>query len=57
LPKSNSTWWAAKLAENQGRDRETDAHMLGLGWSVLRVWEHEDVAKAADLIEVQVEGR
>jgi DNA mismatch endonuclease, patch repair protein len=50
-PTSNGAWWAAKLARNIERDHETDAHLRFLGWTVLRVWEHEDITHAATDIE------
>ena len=46
-PANNAAWWTTKLARNVERDRETDAHLLALGWKVLRVWEHEDMQLAA----------
>jgi DNA mismatch endonuclease (patch repair protein) len=42
LPRANGAWWAEKLAANVARDRRTDALLTGLGWRVLRFWEHED---------------
>lgn len=45
-PKSNSAWWAAKLARNILRDRETDEFLEETGWAVVRVWEHDDLAEA-----------
>ena len=53
-PNNNGAWWAAKLARNIERDRETDAHLGSLGWTVLRVWEHEDMTHAATDIEAVV---
>lgn len=53
-PKSNAEWWAAKLARNVQRDRETDAHLADLGWHVVRIWEHEDPEHAADVVEAAV---
>lgn len=50
-PTSNGAWWAAKLARNIERDRETDAHLRSFGWTVLRIWEHEDIEHAATDIE------
>ncbi|ATO65159.1 very short patch repair endonuclease [Mycobacterium avium subsp. hominissuis] len=50
-PTTNGEWWAAKLARNIERDRETDAHLRSFGWTVLRVWEHEDMKHAATDIE------
>lgn len=46
-PKANREWWTAKLEANVARDRDTDARLSGAGWSVIRVWEHEDPAVAA----------
>lgn len=46
-PVNNAAWWAAKLERNVERDRETDAHLHSLGWTVLRVWEHENMLQAA----------
>lgn len=53
-PKSNAEWWRAKIAANIARDRDTDRKLADAGWTVLRVWEHEDVGAAADRIEVVV---
>lgn len=55
-PTSNGEWWAAKLARNVERDRETDAHLRSLGWTVLRIWEHEDIEYVATDIEQVVRG-
>lgn len=41
-PKANGSWWATKLAKNVERDRDTDRHLEGVGWTVLRFWEHEE---------------
>jgi DNA mismatch endonuclease (patch repair protein) len=49
-PRRNSEWWRSKLEANRTRDRETDLHLEGLGWVVIRVWEHEEVAEAATAI-------
>jgi DNA mismatch endonuclease, patch repair protein len=46
-PAHNAAWWTAKLTRNFERDRETDAHLISLGWTVLRVWEHENMTHAA----------
>lgn len=56
-PKANSKWWADKLAKNIERDRETDRLLTESGWLVLRVWEHEDLSKAAIRIQETVEER
>ena len=50
LPNANGGWWAEKLAANTARDRRTDAVLTGLGWRVLRFWEHEDPDDVVDRI-------
>ncbi len=40
-PKSNLDYWFPKLARNKQRDREQEAKLENLGWSVLVVWECE----------------
>lgn len=50
-PKNNSEWWAAKLAGNVARDRDTDARLTAAGWTVVRIWEHEDPLVAADRVQ------
>ncbi|MGH3673817.1 MAG: very short patch repair endonuclease [Pseudonocardiaceae bacterium] len=51
MPKNNGAWWDAKLQANVERDRRQDAALRDAAWTVLRVWEHEDVDVAADNIE------
>lgn len=50
-PKNNAEWWAAKLAANVARDRNTDAALAAAGWTVVRIWEHENPAEAADRVQ------
>jgi DNA mismatch endonuclease (patch repair protein) len=50
-PRSNAAWWSQKLAANTLRDRATDKHLSDLGWTVLRFWEHDPPAIAADVVE------
>lgn len=50
-PKNNAQWWADKLAANVVRDRDTDTRLAAAGWSVVRIWEHEDPAEAADRVQ------
>jgi DNA mismatch endonuclease (patch repair protein) len=52
-PKANAAWWRQKIEENKRRDRDTDARLTAAGWTVIRVWEHEDpVVAAARIAEV-----
>jgi DNA mismatch endonuclease, patch repair protein len=50
-PSTNSEWWRWKLARNQERDAETARLLEEAGWTVLRLWEHEDVGAAAAEVE------
>lgn len=44
---NNSEFWMNKIRRNIERDREVDAELHGLGWSVLRFWS-KDVLKRTD---------
>ena len=46
-PKYNGDWWRNKIEENKNRDRDTDERLKKLGWTVARVWEHEN----SDVVE------
>lgn len=45
-PKVNADWWAQKLAANIRRDRDTDHRLVEVGWTVVRIWEHEETEVA-----------
>jgi DNA mismatch endonuclease, patch repair protein len=49
--KSNRSYWDAKIEENRQRDRDTDRRLREAGWKPLRIWEHQPVLEAADLIQ------
>jgi DNA mismatch endonuclease, patch repair protein len=57
MPKSNAEFWRSKLARNRERDAETDRRLRAQGWEVLRVWEHEDPAEAAERVAALVRSR
>jgi DNA mismatch endonuclease (patch repair protein) len=54
-PKNNAEWWRNKIEANIARDRDTDQKLLEAGWTVIRVWEHESIDKAADRIDAAVQ--
>lgn len=56
-PKTNAEFWETKLKRNVERDRETDRLLGEAGWAVVRVWEHEDLLKAADHVAAVVRSR
>ena len=47
LPTANRAWWEKKLARNVRRDAETNRLLAAQGWTVVRIWEHEDAGSAA----------
>jgi DNA (cytosine-5)-methyltransferase 1 len=48
--KSNTLWWREKIDKNKARDEETTRLLTDAGWSVVRVWEHEDPTAAVERI-------
>jgi DNA mismatch endonuclease, patch repair protein len=52
--KNNAAWWEAKLAGNVQRDRDTDRQLAEAGWTVVRVWEHDDMGSVADRIHALI---
>lgn len=57
IPKSNTAYWIPKLAANAERDRRVDAALVEAGWSVIRIWEHEEVSLGVERVCVALAGR
>lgn len=57
IPTSNRKYWEPKLSRNVERDREIDHALIENGWLPVHVWEHEDVAEAADHVHRVVKER
>ncbi len=53
-PRSNAEWWRAKIEKNRRRDAETARSLAATGWLVIRIWEHDDPAAAAAIVEAAV---
>ena len=53
-PKANASWWREKIEANTERDRRVTERLESAGWTVIRIWEHEDPEAAADRIEKAV---
>ena len=51
MPKTNAEYWSAKIGRNAARDTAVNQTLADEGWTVIRVWEHEDSNAAADRIE------
>lgn len=56
-PSTNPEYWRPKLEGNVARDRKVDALLAAAGWIVIRVWEHEDPDRVANIVETQVRER
>lgn len=41
MPKSNKSYWEAKIARNKKRDRLVMKSLKEKGWRVLRIWQHQ----------------
>jgi DNA mismatch endonuclease (patch repair protein) len=41
LPATNQKFWSDKIKRNIKRDRQVKRMLIGEGWNVLRIWEHE----------------
>jgi len=48
--KANAEFWDQKIKANKCRDKDTNRKLKKSGWSVLRVWEHENSEGAAKRI-------
>lgn len=48
--RTNGWYWPEKIRGNVERDRDTDARLSAAGWTVVRVWEHDDPTAAAERI-------
>ncbi|MEI7033510.1 very short patch repair endonuclease [Streptomyces pratensis] len=50
----NRDYWASKVERNRARDADTDRKLAAAGWTVVRIWEHEDSLDAASRVEAAV---
>ncbi len=55
-PTRNRDYWGPKITGNRERDAKHDQALVEAGWTVIRVWEHENPAVVADRIEAAVRG-
>jgi DNA mismatch endonuclease (patch repair protein) len=44
IPASNREYWTKKIDRNRRRDEATRITLKALGWTVVRIWEHELVS-------------
>jgi DNA mismatch endonuclease (patch repair protein) len=50
-PARNKDYWQPKIARNRLRDNEFDHLLREAGWTVVRIWEHEDVETVVERVE------
>lgn len=55
-PTTNAWYWGPKLDRNVARDRRVDLALQTDGWTVLRVWTHEEVHIVADRVADLIKG-
>jgi DNA mismatch endonuclease (patch repair protein) len=53
-PATNRSYWADKLERNRRRDLNTNKQLEDAGWTVIRIWEHEDPQAAAARIKTML---
>lgn len=53
-PTVNTGYWSPKLERNVERDRRNTAALRKAGWTVVRIWEHQDIAEAVKMVEAAV---
>ena len=49
-PRTNTEFWKAKITRNRARDVDTTVRLEGMGWAVLRFWEHHPTADAVEAV-------
>ncbi|MFE2036018.1 very short patch repair endonuclease [Streptomyces scopuliridis] len=47
---TNADFWAKKISGNRERDAETNRLLSQAGWTVVRIWEHEDPVRASERV-------
>lgn len=53
-PGTNSDYWSPKIEGNRRRDADTDEQLRAAGWTVIRVWEHDNPVEVAARITAAV---
>jgi DNA mismatch endonuclease (patch repair protein) len=53
----NAAFWQEKIEANQTRDASTNEALQAAGWTVIRIWEHEDLSQATEKIVHTVRAR
>jgi DNA mismatch endonuclease (patch repair protein) len=51
-PRVNDAYWGPKLERTRHRDQRDTAVLQEHGWTVIRIWEHENLQDAVAVVEV-----
>lgn len=54
--RANDRFWSDKISGNRARDAETNGVLTEAGWTVIRIWEHEDPHEAVNRVAAAVRG-
>lgn len=54
MPSTNVDYWKPKIERNQTRDQRTDDELVSAGWTVVRVWEHDDPAEVVERVAAAI---
>jgi DNA mismatch endonuclease (patch repair protein) len=52
---ANAAYWVAKIAANIARDRRNTRLLRHQGWTVVRLWETDILARPAGAVEIVLE--
>jgi len=55
-PKANDSWWRDKLANTVARDQRNRAALEAAGWTVVELWEHQDLDEMTDEVVATLRG-
>lgn len=55
-PRANAGYWSEKIEQNRRRDARVTELLQAAGWTVIRIWEHEDAIDAANRVLEAVRG-
>ncbi|BBY01507.1 very short patch repair endonuclease [Mycobacterium seoulense] len=50
----NADFWSAKINGNVKRDKAKDAALEAAGWTLVVVWEHDEVAEAVERVKAAI---
>lgn len=56
-PKKNARFWKEKIEANRERDHRATTQLEESGWTVMRIWEHEEPESTVDRIVAVLDTR